>query len=163
MYYFILLQSISLTLKAENRVYICNPISAGLKTVEIIVMICIRNRRTCLQVTGCTGMIYEKAQEARYLVLIGAVFPFHFLTKTARLCFLCHSFLLFSLIPQIYLCPYNSYCKGKSILISNTIYIYIKFKILLLLVHVATSLVTRLDSCIYFCQIIQSSPYIVFL
>lgn len=149
----VLFESISLTLKAENKVYISNPLSAGFKAVEIIAVICTSNSRACFQVTGYTRMICDRVHETRHLALIGAIFPFHFLTKTARLCFRCHSLLLFSLMPQIYLYPYSSYFMGKSRLISYMTYFYIKFKILVLLVHVAASLVTRLDSCMFFRQI----------
>lgn len=81
-------------------------------------MTCIRNSRTFPEVTGFTRMICKTAHETRHLVLIGAVFPFHLLTKTARLCFLYHSFPLFSLIPKSTFSPYYSYYKGKSCLLN---------------------------------------------
>jgi len=64
-----------------------------------------RHSRTFAQVTASTRMICKTAHQTRHLVLIGAIFPFHLLTKTARLCFLYHSFSLFSLVPQIQVFP----------------------------------------------------------
>lgn len=101
MYYFCQLEYVSPIYKAENRVYICSLPSGELQTLGIITVTYIKNSRTFPQVTEFTKMICKTADETGHLVLIGTVFPFHLLTIIARLCFLCHSFPLFSLIPQM--------------------------------------------------------------